>query len=197
MMENKFKNRNHGVDGNKYKNNNSKDNPNVKNIKTIVELEKIIEKAENLGADAIGTYNNHTAVRIADRWYVPFLRKDQTPDDDPCLRPVSTFEESNKTSNDFGSRNTTTEHTTTSSRPSENNVQFESPTLGDKPEEGKVEKKEEPHISTPPKKNHDLKKEQPSKENPGFDSITPNDSEDADESDEEKRKWRKNKKKLL
>lgn len=158
MMENQYKDKNYNAD--------------VSNIKTLAELEKVVNKARKLGADAIGTYEDHTAVRIAGRWYVPFLRKDQTPDDDPCLRPVSSFTEENTSKNSFGGDQT--------------NQSFN---------ENEFSKK---NIDTDKKVEKDSTDKNKSKSTPNREhGFSPLSSDDEAESDDTKRGWKKSRKKLL
>jgi hypothetical protein len=156
MMENKF--------------DNQKDEGQIKNIKKIAELERIVVKAKKLGAEAIGTCNNHTAVRIAGRWYVPFLRKDQSPDEDPCLRPITSFNQST-TSDSF--------NTAKSDSSFDNNKDLNDPSVNVKNNDPKINENKD----TEPNKNH------------GF-SPLPKDSNDED-LDDTKKGWKKPRKKLL
>lgn len=184
MMENRFKDNNFNIDGNKYKK--TSQNTDVSNIKTIAELEKVVTKAKKLGADAIGTYDNHTAVRIAGRWYVPFLRKDQSPDEDPCLRPVSSFNETQNTSNKNISGKNNTNQTMN------NNVEFESPSLGD-PAENDTEEANKKTSAT--KEKSGFKRGHSPKESHGFSPLSSD--EKTQDSEKNKKGSKKSKKKLL
>lgn len=151
----------------------------IKNIKKISELERIVNKAKKLGAEAVGTYNNHTAVRIAGRWYVPFLRKDQSSDDDPCLRPITSFSQVNSIKDNFEGN--------TTNRSFGNTSEFNKT---DSIKENKDNPFNEKKPDDIPKGNHGFS---PLKKDSDLDSN----SESDDDLDDVKKGWKKPRKKLL